>query len=275
MALRIPIDRFTDADREPTKTLMPIEGYEKMPLVSLKEAVSSIDTSIHNLKTMIWTAERNSENPSDGLTSDESASIHLYTMEWPEGHESFYKLLNQKLRSEKRRDLTSWHSYLKLFLTALHKLPSLRKTVWRGICGDVSHLYRKDYIWWGASSCTETMAVMEKFLGRSGLRTIFMIDCINGKSIQSHSFCKDENEILLMPGTYLSVIDKCKPADDLYIIHLREETPPCQLVASPFDSSSVDTIFLNRLTVSETNRPNHQAASTKSYSKPFFIFSFF
>jgi hypothetical protein len=275
MAQRIPIDRFTDADREPAKTLTPIEGYEKMPLVSLKQAVTAIDTPIHNLKTMIWTAERNSENPSDGLTSDESASIHLYTMEWPEGHESVYQLLNQKLRSEQRRNLTPWYSYLKLFLTALHKLSSLKKTVWRGIRGDVSHLYRKDYIWWGASSCTETMAVMEKFLGRSGLRTIFMIECINGKSIQSHSFYKDENEIILMPGTYLRVIDKCRPAEDLYMIHLQEETPPCQLVASPFDSSSVDTISRNRRTVSEVNQPNRQVASAQSCSKSFCIFSFF
>ena len=41
------------------KLLTPIEGYEKKPLVSLKEAVAPIDTPIHNLKTMVWTAERN------------------------------------------------------------------------------------------------------------------------------------------------------------------------------------------------------------------------
>src|SRR4051794_35398022 len=94
------INRFTDADKEPTTTLVPIEGYEKAPLMSLKDAVTSIETPIHNIKTMIWTAERNSQDPSDGLTSDESASIHLYTMEWPQGQDSFYKLLNQSLRSE-------------------------------------------------------------------------------------------------------------------------------------------------------------------------------
>jgi hypothetical protein len=196
-------------------------------------------------------------------------------MEWPEGHDSFYKLLNQKLRSEKRRDLISWYSYLKLFLTALHKLPSLKKTVWRGVHGDVSDLYRKDYIWWGGSSCTETMAIMEKFLGRSGLRTIFKIDCINGKSIKSHSSYKDENEIILMPGTYFRVIDKYRHADNLHIIHLQEETPPNQLVASPFKSYSGDSISLNKLTISKTKQ-SYQAASTQSHSKPlFFVFSFF
>jgi hypothetical protein len=120
----------------------------------------------------------------------------------------------------------------------LYKLPSLKKTIWRGIRGNVSDLYQDDFIWWGVSSCTETMPVMERFIGRSGVRTIFMIDCIHGKAIKSHSFYKDENEIILMPGTYLRVIDKWSPSDDLYMIRLQEATPPYQLVASPFTSSS-------------------------------------
>jgi len=271
------IGRFIDAANEPTKTLTPIEGYERKPLVSLKEAVVPIDTPIHNLKTMVWTAERNSEDPADGLTSDESASIHLYTMEWPEDHTSFYSLLNQKLRSEKRNELKSWYTYLKLFLTALYKLPSLKKVIWRGIRGDVSHLYRKDFIWWGVSSCTETMEVMEKFVGRSGVRTLFMIECIHGKAIQSHSFYTDENEIILMPGTYLRVIDKWSPAEGLHIIRLQEDIPPYELLAPPFNSSSssADTIPIEKLTISKSDKPNYQGASANSSGKSFNLFSYF
>lgn len=77
--------RFLDAGAEPTKTLTPLEGYEKKDLVSLDEAVKPINVSIYNLNTMIWAAKRNSQNPSDGLTSDESSSIGLYTMECPFG----------------------------------------------------------------------------------------------------------------------------------------------------------------------------------------------
>ncbi|CAF4043775.1 unnamed protein product, partial [Rotaria sp. Silwood1] len=258
------VNRFLDAGQEPTKTLTPIEGYEKKSLVSLEEAVTQIEPPIYNLKTMVWSAKRNSRNPSDNLTPDESASIHLYTMEWPETHQSIYFLLNQKLRSEKRNELKPWFSYLKLFLTSLHKLPSLKKTIWRGIRGNVNDQYEKDFIWWGISSCTETMKVMEKFVGRSGVRTLFMIECINGKAIKSHSFYKDENEIILMPGTYLRVIDKWSPADDLYIIHLQEETPLYQLVASPFNSSSSSSTAppLNELTISKTNLPSSQSASS-------------
>jgi hypothetical protein len=191
----------------------------------------------------------------------------------------FYTLLNERLRSEKRSDLSSWHSYLKLFLTALYKLPSIKKAIWRGIRGDVSHLYQKDYIWWGVSSCTETMEAMEKFVGRKGVRTLFMIECINGKSIQSHSHHKGENEIILMPGTYLRVIGKWSPATGLHMIHLQEEIPPHPLLASPLDSSpsssSVDTRPLKKLTISKPSQSNNQAASTQSHSKSFFILSYF
>jgi len=253
------IARCTDVAEEPTTTLTPIEGYEKKPLMSFREAVALIKTEepIHNLEKMVWAAERNAENPLDGLTSAESASIYLYTMEWPEQHIGFCTLLNEKLRSEKRNDLKSWFSYLNLFLTALNKLPSLKKVIWRGIKGDVRHLYKKDFIWWGASSCTETMSVIEGFIGRSGVRTIFLIECINGKAIKNHSFHKTENEIILMPGTYLRVIDKWSPADNLYMIHLQEEIPPYPLVASL------------------KNHSNHQDVATQTDGKCFSTFSQF
>jgi hypothetical protein len=271
------MSRFTDADKEPTITLTPLEGYEKKPLVSLKEAVAPIETPIHNLAAMIWTAERNSADPSDGLTPDESASIHLYTMEWPQDHDNFHTLLNQKLRSAKRNELVPWYSYLKLFLTALYKLPSIKTIVWRGIRGDVSHSYQRDFIWWGISSCTNSMEVVQRFVGRSGVRTLFMIECVNGKAIKSHSLYKDEEEILLMPGTYLRVIDKCSPADDLHIIRLQEEIPPFPLLASPLNSSvlPVDTISLETLTISNPSELNHQTVSTQPNGKSFHIFLYF
>ena len=261
--------RFIDGGDEPTKTLTPIKGYEKKQLISLEKAVKEIEPPLLDLDSMVGTAKRNSRNPADGLTQDESASIHLYTLEWSETHQSLYSLLNHKLRSEKRNELKSWHSYLKLFLTALYKLPSLKATIWRGIRGDVSDLYRDDFIWWGVSSCTQTMKVMEEFIGRSGIRTIFMIDCINGKAISSHSFHEQENEIILMPGTFLRVVDKWSPNDGLHMIRLREETPPYELVAPPFtsSSSSVDTFSLQKLNISKPIESKSQATSAQFYGK--------
>ena len=227
------ISRYLDADKEPTKTLTPIHGYEKSNPPSLEDAVAQIEPPIDRLKDMVWTAKRNSRKPENGLTTDESASIHLYTMEWFEDQQSIYSLLNAKLRSENRKELRSWFAYLKIFLTALHKLPSLKGTIWRGIFGNVSDQYEEDFIWWGASSCTATMEILERFVGRSGVRTIFMIECIHGKAIKAHSAHETENEILLMPGTYLRVISKWSPADNLYMVHLQEQIPPYPLVPLP------------------------------------------
>ena len=72
-------DRFLDAGTEPKRALMPIEGYENEPLVSLEEAVITIKHIFRNLKSKVKTGLRNSRQPKDGLSSDESAAIQLCT----------------------------------------------------------------------------------------------------------------------------------------------------------------------------------------------------
>jgi hypothetical protein len=49
--------------------------------------------------------------------------------------------------------------------------------------------------------------VLEKFVGGADVRTIFMIECIKGKAIKPHSHYKEENEIILMTGTYMSLVN--------------------------------------------------------------------
>ena len=53
------------------------------------------------------------------------------------------------------------------------------------------------------SSCSETRDVAETFMGNADQRTLFKIECTNSKAIKAHSYIKLEDEILLMPGTYL------------------------------------------------------------------------
>lgn len=243
MGNSVPIHRFVDAGEEPNQILVPIEGYEKKQLVPLYEAVEPIKQLLHNLDIMVVTALRNSEEPPDALTIDESAAIHLYTMQWSDSHNSLYELINQTLRSEKRNDLKPWFSYLKLILTALHKLPPLQKTIWRAIHGEVDKQYKKDKIWWGFSSCTETQEITEQFIGCSGVRTLFKINCINGRSVRPHSYFKNENEILLMPGTYLRVLNKSIKADGLHLIELQEEEPPYQLITPPSGKQATSKIL--------------------------------
>jgi hypothetical protein len=157
-----------------------------------------------------------------------------------DGGPSLYVLLNRSLRAAIRDDLKPWFLYLKLFLTALHKLPSQTRRVWRGIRGvDLSPKYKTGtkFAWWGVSSCTADMQLLESelFLGKTGQRTLFSIECINGKAVGAHSyFKKTEQEIILMPGSYFEVIGQLNPAPGLNIIELKEIIPPMTLVKPPF-----------------------------------------
>ncbi|CAF1095310.1 unnamed protein product [Adineta steineri] len=230
-------DRFLDVGQEPRRMLQPIEGYQKMPLVSLEKAVEPIVFCCPDIYRRVFVAISNCENPANGLDQNESASIFLYTMEWEPQEECLYYVLNKTLRTENRQKLRPWYSYLKLVLTALQKLPAEKQTIWRGVTLDLSQQYEvgKCYVWWAFSSCTRSLAILEseQFLGKHGSRTLFSIECRNGKKIRSHSYIDVEDEILLLPATQFEVISKLNPSSDLHIIHLKQVDPPVSLIELP------------------------------------------
>ncbi|CAF1940948.1 unnamed protein product [Rotaria magnacalcarata] len=257
--------RFTDLYHEPVDHLLsPINGYQDVQLVSLTEAVEPVSRLFDGIKDQVFVALHNCQNPADGLNQDESAAIQLYTMQFG-GGPSLYLLLNQSLRSENRGELKPWFSFLKLFLTALHKLPSYCGTVWRGIRDvDLSSKYQKgtQLAWWGVSSCTTDCEILrsDQFLGRQGLRTLFSIECMNGKAMEKHSHYKNtEKEIVLMPGSYFEVMGHLNPAPELHIIHLKEIKPPIVLIRPPY--SKLDT--LNTLLGTRKLYPLSQATQPK------------
>ncbi|CAF1350739.1 unnamed protein product, partial [Didymodactylos carnosus] len=227
-----------DIGNEPKQMLAPISGYEREPLMSLKGAVKPLLNIVPELTAYMWVAMANSKHGSDGLTPDESAAIHLYTMEGSGQKNSLYYLLNCALREIDRRRLIPWFGYLKLLLTALFKLPSVKATVWRGVSADLSQEYAEGSFrtWWALSSCTNRIKVLgsPSYIGNAGVRTLFSIDCENGKSIRTHSYFKNEDEILLMPGTYLEVVSEINLAEGLHVVHLQEKEPPVQLLIPPF-----------------------------------------
>jgi hypothetical protein len=222
--------RVSDVNEEPDAMLLPIEGYERKPLVSLEEAVVPLIQLVTDIKRKAWIAKTRAKNPADGLTSDESAAIILYSMEWPEDNQSLYHILNSTLRAEKRSLLKPWFLYLKLVLTGFNKLPSLEgRTFYRGVKQDLSSNYPpgKTIVWWGFSSCSSTIDVLEReeFLGKTGTRTLFTIECKNAKNIRYHSMFADENEVLLMPATQLEVVGRYHPSSDVHIVQLKETEP--------------------------------------------------
>lgn len=144
-------------------------------------------------------------------------------MEW--GDTSLYYLLNSALRSENRQALKIWFSYLKLFDTALEKLPTVKQVVWRGVNKDCGKDFRRNQhvTWWNFSSCSSSVNIIENFLGNSKNYTIFLIEAISGKKISEYSEYKNEDEIILRMGTRLSVKgDGLKQPNGSYIVHLIE-----------------------------------------------------
>ena len=229
--------RFLDGSEERLNTLTPLRGYAKEPLAPLEKAVEKIRTLIDDVDARVWTAMKRCRDPSDGLTRDESAAIVLYTIEWDPDHPSLYVVLNHTLRLEDRSKLIPWFPYLKLILTGLFKLPSISCTVWRGVREDLSSKYKEGetITWWGFSSCTTTLNNLQnnQYLGASGPRTLFAIDCVNGKDIKRHSYFAQEDEVLLLPCTHLQVIGHLTSRENLHIIHLREVSPPVMLLEPP------------------------------------------
>jgi len=128
-----------------------IEGYEDMPLLSLKMAVENLETIISKITHNAHIATERSAYPDNGLTQDQSAAICLYTMNSKSNDQSLCAQLNVALRSKDRSELVPYFFYLKLFLSALWKLKSVKKTVWRGVKADLRNQYPvgKIIIWWG------------------------------------------------------------------------------------------------------------------------------
>ena len=214
--------RFTNVDHTMRK-LPPIYGYQSHPLLSLRKALNPILSRIDRLDEYITIANRECHFPSEhGLTGDESASIYIYTMDW--GEQSLYRVLNETLRVEDRSVLVPWNGYLKLFDTALKKLPSVQESLWRGVNSNVAFAFKKNQnpTWWAISSCSSSVDVVKKFLGETS--TLFMIEAKNGKSISAYSKFKQENEVILWLGTRLRMKSGVLDHPSISVVHLLETT---------------------------------------------------
>ncbi|CAF2061431.1 unnamed protein product [Rotaria magnacalcarata] len=230
-----PMQRFSDLVGEPCRMLMPIEGYEKKPLVTIEEAVEPIVEYVPDVRRRAYFAKMKCAELSPGkLSMDEAASITLYSMEWEPQEECLYHVLNETLRNEKRQKLTPWFLFLKLILTALAQIPSSLSFVYRGVKQDMRKGYPegKTFVWWGFSSCTSKPSVLqnEQFLGTTGPRTLFTIECDSGKDIRKYSFFQAEDEILIPAARQFKVVACLSQGKDLYMVQLKEIQPQFPLI---------------------------------------------
>jgi hypothetical protein len=185
------------------QSLLSNNNYNKIPIVSLEQAVVPLIHILPTILTYVRMAKEKCNHPADGLTPDESASIMLYSMGWQPLNECLYVVLNSTLRSINQQNLQPWFLYLKLLFTAVLRLPSIYLTVYRNGQSDLSQQYKKDeiFFWWDLSLCTRSP------LDKKEIETIFIIECNTVKDIHNHTYFPSDNSVLILPGTQFRVIE--------------------------------------------------------------------
>ncbi|CAF2708395.1 unnamed protein product [Rotaria sp. Silwood2] len=217
------MNRFCDIEVS-FKKLSSIYGYHAEKLVSIEKALKPIEPHIDELPRFINIAKRRCHFPSEhGLTYDQSAAVYIYTMEL--GDTTLYRVLNKALRSENRQALKIWFPYLKLFDTALDKLPTVKEMVWRGVPLDIGKHFTKNKIvtWWSINSCSSSVKIIESFIDNSKNATLFLIEAVKGKRISGYTEYKNEDEVILRMGSQFRVkSDVFKQSNGSVLVHLVE-----------------------------------------------------
>lgn len=212
--------RFTDMEYD-SLHFPSADEYLRYKLPTLEQAVASIIPRNNHLNQLIEIAKAKCHFPSKhNLTLDESAAIYLYTMEWNDT--SLYDVIEKDLCSTDRSTSQSWFLYLKLFNTAVKKLPDCRMNVWRGINEDLCKKLKKDdqFIWRCFTSCSSDDGFIQECLDINF--TLCMIETIHAKDISIYSSCPNQHEIILCPDTRLQVLSYVKTPISSSKLHLRE-----------------------------------------------------
>lgn len=233
---------YNTCDR-PDVALPSISGYEKLEAVSLEEAMEPIQSLFTDIARQVSIAKEATKKPDDNLTPDESAAIYLYTLDVKP--RSLYLVLNEVLCHRDRRKLNPWLPYLKLLLNGLFKIPPYKmKIVWHGVKADLQEKYEvtQHYTWWALTSCVPSVDILNhsSYLGNTGVRTVFSIECMTARSIRAHSSNQHDEEVLILPGTYFEVLSNLHTGHGLHIIRLRELQPPYVLLEPPFASLNTE-----------------------------------
>ncbi|CAF0723966.1 unnamed protein product [Adineta steineri] len=208
--------------------LLSMDNMKKTPIVTLEQAVIPLVPFLPTIQTYVRIVKEKCENPADGLTCDESASIMLYSMGWQPLNECLYVVLNTTLRSINQETLQPWFLYLKLLFTALLQLPSSQLVVYRENNSDLSKQYKinENFTWWDFSLCTilnEDYLQSNKYLNKTEIQTIFIIECNTIKDIRRHTYFQSDNSVLILPGTQFKVLDCLDHNDNnYYLIKLQE-----------------------------------------------------
>jgi hypothetical protein len=229
---------------ELTRIVSPFQGYEQQPVVTIEQAIQPLLSIVPDIERMLNRIKQRSNQLSDHLSPDESASILLYTLPRTTILSSFRFILNTTLRSQEPQKFVPWFLYLRLFMNALSKLPTIPlHTVYYEIKKDVTEEYPKgeQFIWWDFTSCMSSIEYLEKSTDENEARTIFIIECDSAKDIGDYLLDEDNNEIILYPARQYQIISSFDYKNQLKFIQLKEIQPYPPLIEIPQHFSSTLT----------------------------------
>jgi hypothetical protein len=189
------------------KDFVVIDDYKNQPDSSLDSALKPVSLYVDQLDYYIKKAKKFRHFPSEHhVTEDESAAIYLYMDDW--GHQSLHRVLNQILQSNDRTKVKPWLGFLKIFNTALEKLPNVKDTIWRGLPVDLTEKLQEneELILCSLTSCSLSADVIKSCLSSNSV--LCCIDPLYGKDVCHYTPHANDQEVLLRPGTRLRVKSK-------------------------------------------------------------------
>lgn len=209
-------------------SLLTSQQYRDIPLVNIEQAIQPLVTLLPNIHIYLQLVKEKCQHSIDGLSSDQSASIMLYSMRWQPYDQCLSTILNASLQKITPNNLQPWLFYLKLLFTSLIHLPSQGLIVYRGSQTDRSEDYPMDGMisWMDLPLCTSSMEYLQsdRCTGGRELKSIFHIQCQTAKNIER--FCYDSSSkdlFVFLPGTKFQVLDCVFQEKEKYsIIKLQE-----------------------------------------------------
>ena len=197
------------SDDLPSGFMLRVYNAPVLPLLESVLAVAKVSRSIPGLssdeevKSIVDQALKigAQKNTDKLMTDEEAAAIYLYTCEEP----PIYRTINEALRENNMVTIESCQSYIRLLLTALHKLPLEKIYVYRGVREDLPSKLKPNhnYIWWGFSSSSIEIDKARKFCKKVEGRSLLKVRAY-AVDVSKYSRFPEE-ERLMLPCTRVHV----------------------------------------------------------------------
>ncbi|CAF1275053.1 unnamed protein product [Rotaria sp. Silwood1] len=185
-----------------------IDGYLNEPIVSLEEALEPVGRTIIDLPTYIEEAKTKCHYPSEhGLSRDESAAIYIYTMALKK--KTFFDHFQEAWNSRSRSTMKPWVKYIRLFRSALDKLPRAKNEVWQGMANDVMLekilTSKSPFLYSCLSSCSPWNSEVVDYLQKNVSKNLMIVGykSVNGRSVTGYT-ADQMDEVIIWPGVKLT-----------------------------------------------------------------------